>query len=455
MTNRFEQAINASGVRVKTTFIAAVLVLVLATNVGCHLVSSARHAVPAFRLDPTLTGSPKESLAPLPYAMLGQDAVNEHIIGAGDTLSIYVYGVLPPNRDATPIAQRTQTVNQQYYPPNGAEEGSRTGVPIHVDSSGGIELPLVKTINVAGLTLPAATEKILQAYRQDNVLQQGRERVTVDLYNARVKRIIVLREDSPSAPVSMVTPGNNNVIHRGSGQVIDLPIYENDVLHALASTGGLPGTDAKRELWVIRSTPNSDLTYLSCDQIRLWTEDVDGELSGADIIRIPLVGCPGGVLPFSKNDVILNDGDVLYVPRRSEHFVSGGLLPGARIPLPRDSDVDVLEAIALANGSVGGPLGQSGAVLKNGSPGFMREPTRVVILRKLPDGRQMPIRVDLDRVVRNEKERILIQPDDVVMLYFKPSAALLNGALNFVNFNIRPGSGSGSNSNSDLVRTLP
>ena len=31
----------------------------------------------------------------------------------------------------------------------------------------------------------------------------------------------------------------------GTGQIIDLPAYQNDVLTALARTGGLPGTDAK------------------------------------------------------------------------------------------------------------------------------------------------------------------------------------------------------------------
>jgi hypothetical protein len=42
--------------------------------------------------------------------------------------------------------------------------------------------------------------------------------------------------------------------------------------------------------------------------------------------------------------VILNEGDVVYLPRRVEYFYTGGLLRGARIPLPRDEDIDALEA---------------------------------------------------------------------------------------------------------------
>jgi hypothetical protein len=126
---------------------------------------------------------------------------------------------------------------------------------------------------------------------------------------------------------------------------------------------------------------------------------------------------------------------VVYVPRREEYFYVGGLVAGAKIPLPRDEDIDVIEAVALANGSVGGPLGQSGQALSAGNPGHMVRPTRVIILREMPDGRQLPIRVDLARAMVDQKERILIQPNDVLMLQFKPHQAVFNGLLNTFNFN--------------------
>lgn len=408
----------------------------LSTATGCYCVSATHHAVPANRLDPVLLGCSKEGLAPLPFAALGQPKSYEHIIGPGDTLGIYVYGVFPANEDETPVQLRTQMVNQRYYPPHGTEIGSRTGLPVSVYADGTIDLPLIGSLQLGGLTLPQAVERILGEYRAKQVLQEGRERVTVGLITPRVKRVVILREDTPAEPVALVSPGTNNEIHRGSGQVIDLPIYENDVLHALAASGGLPGTDAKREIWVIRNLPDAERQFISCEQLSQMLVSVDG--LRPDVTRIPLVGCPGAPLPFTTADVILEDGDVVFVPRRHEYFVTGGLLPGARIPLPRDQDIDVVEAIAMATGSVGGPLGQSGAVLAGGTPGFMREPTRVLILRKLPDGRQLPIRVDLDRAMQDEKERILIQPEDVVMLYFKPSAAGFNGAINWVNVNLVP-----------------
>ncbi len=424
--------------RVRESLLLLTFMATLTNLVGCHNMPSARHAIPASRLDSCLLGCSKEALAPLPYAALGQPRVADHLIGPGDTLSVYIYGVLPINEEETPVQLRSQAVNQRYYPPHGTEVGTRTGLPISVLANGSIDLPLVGAVPVSGLTTTQATEKLLAQYTDKKVLQKGRERVNVGLITPRVKRIVVLREDTPTEMVSLVRPGTNDQIHRGSGQVIDLPIYENDVLHALASSGGLPGTDAKREVWVIRNLPDTATEFIDIKQLTEMTQMMSSDGLTPDVKRIPLVGCPGSPLPFTTQDITLNDGDVVFVPRRHEYFITGGLLPGARIPLPRDEDIDVLEAIALATGSVGGPLGQGGTALIGGSPGHMREPTQVLIVRKLPGGRQFAIRVDLSEAVKNSKERILIQSEDVVMLYFRPSEAGINGALNWTRLNLSP-----------------
>ena len=257
----------------------------------------------------------------------------------------------------------------------------------------------------------------------------------VSLITARVHRIVILREDTPSTSVSLVNPGVMDRIHRGSADVVDLPAYENDLLHALAVTGGLPGTDAAREIWIFKRSGLLDPHAICAEELQARTANfVEGEVCDNQVVRIPLTGCPGEGLPFTQADVQLDSGDVVYVPRREEYFYVGGLVGGAKIPLPRDEDIDVIEAIALANGSVGGPLGQSGQALAQGTPGHMVRPTRVIILRETPDGRQLPIRVDLARAMTDQKERILIQPNDVLMLQFKPHQAVFNGVVNMFNW---------------------
>ncbi|MEM0926975.1 MAG: polysaccharide biosynthesis/export family protein, partial [Planctomycetota bacterium] len=410
---------------IKTTLLVSAGLVMTLMNAGCHLVSSAKHAIPAHRLDPSLFDCPREQMIPISYAALGQDRPVEHLIGPGDTLSAYIFGVFPANEEESPVQQRAQAVNQRYYPPRGTEVGPSTGLPIRVDDRGTIDLPLIGPISVAGKTLAEAIEAIREAYRAKEVLKEGSERINLSLVIPRVRRVVVLREDTPNASVALVPPEANDEIHRGSGQVIDLPIYENDVLHALAATGGLPGTDAAREVFVIRREAAQNNAFMNAEILQTLTADSAGTLPNPNIVRIPLAIQPCDAVSFSSEQVILHDGDVVFVPRRNEYFVTGGLLPGARIALPRDEDIDVIEAIAMATGSAGGPLGLSGAAIANARPGYIREATRVLVLRKLNDGRQLSIRVDLDRAMKDPKERLRILPDDVVMVQQKPAGAIL------------------------------
>ena len=409
--------------------------ITLVSSVGCHAITDVHQSIPASRLPCELCTEPREGRSVFPFTALGQEKPNAHVIGAGDQLSIYVFGVIPPGVDETPVMPRTQAVNQRYYPPNGSVIGATTGLPVEVDPTGGVDLPLVGRIELSGLTLPEATEAVKKAYRDKQITKEETERVKVSLITARVHRIVILREDTPSTSVSLVNPGVMDRIHRGSADVVDLPAYENDLLHALAVTGGLPGTDAAREIWIFKRSGLLDPHAICAEELQARTANfVEGEVCDNQVVRIPLTGCPGEGLPFTQADVQLDSGDVVYVPRREEYFYVGGLVGGAKIPLPRDEDIDVIEAIALANGSVGGPLGQSGQALAQGTPGHMVRPTRVIILRETPDGRQLPIRVDLARAMTDQKERILIQPNDVLMLQFKPHQAVFNGVVNMFNW---------------------
>ncbi len=106
--------------------------------------------------------------------------------------------------------------------------------------------------------------------------------------------------------------------------------------------------------------------------------------------RIPLAIYPGETLQFGPQDVVLRDGDIVYLPKREEYFYTAGLLPGRRIPIPRDRDIDILEAITLAAGNFGAPTGITGS-----GPGNVVTPSLAVIVRRNADGAQLLIRVDL------------------------------------------------------------
>src|SRR5207253_38572 len=111
---------------------------------------------------------------------------------------------------------------------------------------------------------------------------------------------------------------------------------------------------------------------------------------GGPVTRIPL-RTPHGQLPAMRpEDVVLHTGDVVFLEARdAELFYTGGLLPPGAHVLPRDHDLDVIEAIALVrgalfNGAFGGS-NLSGTLLQGGlgNP----SPSLLAVVRRAPDGR--------------------------------------------------------------------
>jgi hypothetical protein len=305
---------------------------------------------------------------------------------------------------------------------------------------------LIPPLNVVGLTVTEAAEKVRRAYSVErNILEPGRERILISLIRPRVQRVMVVRDDIPFPPVFQPQGNAALLTRRGTGNVLDLPAFENDVMHALTTTGGLPGVDAFSVVWVFRgrAAQPQDMEALKrrIDAGESPETVFQPAATERTVVRIPLRVYPGEPLPFTEDDITLRTGDVVYLQtRQTEYFFSGGLLPPGQIPLPRDYDLDVIGALALATGSVGGPAGGQGALALQYkgvyNPGNIIPPTRVLILRTLPNGEQIQIRVDLKRTKFDQRERVMIAPGDVVMLYYKPGEVFGNWAVNYLSYNI-------------------
>ena len=161
-------------------------------------------------------------------------------------------------------------------------------------------------------------------------------------------------------------------------------------------------------------------------------------LDGRHVIRIPIRLGPGETADIREEDVILQDGDIVFIESRdTEVFFTGGLLGGGQFTLPRDYDLDILQALSLATSR-----GNSGSSRTVGGVSALNNdvtisPSTVIVLRKLPDGGEVPIKVDLYRARTDLSERIVIQPGDYILLQYTPLEAiaafverhLLEGAL--------------------------
>ncbi|MBI3861550.1 MAG: polysaccharide biosynthesis/export family protein [Planctomycetia bacterium] len=372
-------------------------------------------------------------------------------LGPGDTLGIYIESVIGKSDEPPPV----------HFPDekSGSTEPS-LGFPVPIREDGTIALPLVEPIKLTGLTLTQATLAIRRAYTVDQkILPIGKDRIIVTLQRRRKHKVLVVREEANSfagGGGGMVGGGGSGgglgvgLTKRGTGAVVALDAYENDLLHALNATGGLPGLDAQNEILIFRGTGMDaalrDRLLADLNAGRDPCTDIQELPDDENIVRIPIRFYPDEVPEFKEEDIILQTGDIVYIQSRDrELYYLGGALRGGAQQLPRDYDLDILQAIALA----GGQVSSAGVGLANGGGGggrgggggggtgqaFGIPPSRAIILRKIPGKRQIAIKVDLCRALENPAERILIQPEDTIIVQYTLIEELGNMALGLIQFN--------------------
>jgi len=543
--------------------------------------------VPARYVPDEYRGPSRSGKRTIDLSLLRQTPPKAHRVDSGDVLSVYIERTLGQAPEQTPF---NQAPNEEVPP--------SVGYPVPVREDGAISLPIIGLLPVRGLLVEEVEDAIRRAYTVDRDILKPHVRMSVVLQRPRAYRITVIRQEAGSEGAISQGTLNIGVLKRGTGKVVTLPVYRNDVLNALAESGGLPGLDAENAIYVIRngermpvhslatSKPDFSQSRASTwEEARLWEKpgfgdavvraqspnwpppappaidpqgdyrrkpvhpvpigtppgpngyslppsaapatpmpevpptaipspsfsaprtpmyspppaagpvpgwsvpgqpwqqpalppadmpsnampplttgpaippsptwspphwpapmpmnpaELGNSLAGRHIIRIPVRLGPGEVADITESDIILYDGDIVFIEARdTEVFYTGGLLGGGQYSLPRDYDLDVLGAIAIAQGRGAG--GGSPATQSVGGQSALNNDvsisaSRMIILRPLPDGTQIPIMVDLYAALRDPAERVVIQPGDYLLLqYTCPEAVcafierhLLAGAL--------------------------
>lgn len=524
-------------------------------------------------------------------SLLSQTQPSVYHLDTGDVLAISIEGVMPRREGELPPVNMSFNANDEALP--------ALGYPVPVRADGTVSLPMLhEAVSVRGMTVKQAEDVVRRAYTVDKkILQSGNERVWVILHRPRQYRVLVIRQEGVEAPAGSGLPGavNLGALKRGTGKAVTLTAYKNDVLHALAETGGLPGLDAENTIYVIRSKrrsggtaadslatggpPNSGwsttpsqlglpplpegghsfspspneyapgtnppatlptpaqeplsppdsqdatpgpqsrwpassansgvqmavlgfesgqspqrviqtayssnvmqtpsyampttnrpaamnngpqmapLTSSAMDwqsglppvqATNNWPEmsaeswmghasTGDPTLANQGVTKIPVRLAPGEQTRFTERDILLEDGDIVFIESRdTEIFYTGGLLGGGQYTLPRDYDLDVMGAVAIAQaGRNSGTATRATGGITALNNDVTISASQAIILRKMPNGSQVPIKVDLYRALRHPNERVLMQPGDFLLLQYTPLEAcgafferhLLEGAL--------------------------
>ena len=230
-----------SGLRLLT------VMLLCALSCACCHKFGACGSIPVDEVPCELLAQPREALLPINFSMLGQPQPPEHLIDTGDTLGVYVKGVLDLQESPRPVEFPTNTIDLNIKTPS-------VGFPLKVGPEGEVDLPLLGDVAVRGLSLDEATDTIRKEYVAREIVSKNADQTVVWLIKPRTTRVVVIREDSPvTSPVLNGETDYTILSKRGTSQLVELPAYENDVLHALSASGGLPGTDAENEVIIFRS----------------------------------------------------------------------------------------------------------------------------------------------------------------------------------------------------------
>lgn len=427
-------------VRMQFTLLIAVTFSTMFT--GCTAVLSPIETIPADRVPPQFLAQPQAFKTNIDPARLRQPSPKNYILEAGDVLGVFVEGALGAFEEAPPV----------QIPQPGSDLPPAIGYPVPVREDGTLSLPLVQPIPVQGLTVQQAEQMIRRSYREGDqpVLKSGR--VIVTLLRKRTYRVFVVRQDNPQsaqnqdrARIGRTGQGvSNRSDFSGRGFVLQMNAYENDVFTALTQTGGLPGVNAKSVVRVLRGD-RVQIAQRDREVKEFYRNNSPDQFpygvvptlpDETNTINIQTRLSPGEVPNYRPEDIILKDGDIVYVDtRETEVYYTGGLLGGGEFLLPRDFDLDVLGAVSLSGSAVGV---NNGGV--SGSFGSIRgvPPSELILLRKLPANRQIAIRVDLNKAINDPASRMLIAPGDTLILRYKPQEEIANFALGtFFTFGVR------------------
>ena len=429
---------NNTNTRIRARLAALAAIMVSLTASGCTSILSPIQSIPAERVPPQFLAEPQANKTNIDPARLSQPVPKNYLLDENDVLGVFVEGVLGEFDSAPPVQQNP-----------GGDLPPAIGFPIPVRQDGTLSMPLVDPVPVRGLTIQQAEQMVSRAYRggPDPILKEGR--IIVTLLRKRTYRVFVIRQDNSQSAQgqNFQSRGQAGIINNRSdessrGMVLQMPAYQNDVLNALTQTGGLPGLNAKSEIRILRGD-RAQIAQRDREVREFYRTNSPDQFpygviptvpDETNTIKIETRLRPGQIPSFQPEDIILRDGDILFIDSRdTEVYYTGGLLGGGERLLPRDYDLDVLAAVSLAGVSVGT---QQGGIAGNGNTRV--PPTELIVLRRLPASRQIAIRVDLNEAINDPRSRLLVVPGDTLILRFKPQEELANFAIStFFTFGVR------------------
>ena len=244
------------------------------------------------------------------------------------------------------LAPKDQVLVQVF----GQEDLTRT---VRIDQDGNIVLPMIGAVPVAGGTVVEAQQKIESALKQGGFLLNPRVTVSVSEYQGRQYAVVG----------AVNQPGTYTLKTR-----------QTPLLTAISEARGVR-ENAEPAAYVVRAKPHP------------------GE---AQPLQVDLVTM---VKSGDTNSVMIEPGDVVYVPEENTFYVTGEVEKRGAFTLKRDTTL-------------------SKAITEAGGATKRAASDRVTVVRTLPSGEKKEITgINLDAVMKGDhKADVKLQAQDVVVV---------------------------------------
>jgi polysaccharide export outer membrane protein len=246
---------------------------------------------------------------------------------------------------------------------------------VRVTQEGNVQLPLIGTVHVEGLTLHQAQDLIAQKL------------VSAGMY--RDPQVSIQITESPNQIATVI-----GEIHGIVPIIGERHLY--DVLSA-ASGGGLPNTATTVVVGGggLPSTASHVITINRYGQKDPITVDLGTDPAKSALANIPI---------FPR--------DTIVVPRVGVVYVLGAFKTQGAIPLQQNAPLTLMKVAALAGG-----------------PGFEGQENDLRIIRSVGVDRQV-VRVDIKKVIQGKAPDPVLEPEDIVFLPTNQmKAAIKSGGL--------------------------
>ena len=146
----------------------------------------------------------------------------------------------------------------------------------------------------------------------------------------------------------------DRLVENCSGLITPQPANSGNTLQPVPAAGHTGTNAIPQRLTLPQPGPSAGNGFQqplpSLQSLAAAGTSIDPTSRHPNAVRIPLTVPDGEPLMFGRNDVLLEDGDIILVEsREQDHFFTGGLLGGGQYALPRNQDLDVLDAVLLAD----------------------------------------------------------------------------------------------------------